>query len=153
MESTEPDETGKVSKPKAKAKAKAGSLRPSVSSDFELDEHLLGRFVAYGQQCYSEDEKFSVETKKRLRSCLSTFEHATLIIYWTRPAVALKFRSERNKDFFYNAFPCPDDICYRIHMLVSIQVGIEMVPCFRNLRSVPMCNHAAVWCPVPDMQF
>ncbi|CAE7202557.1 unnamed protein product [Symbiodinium necroappetens] len=92
-----------------------------------FDDDMMERFVAYGQQCYGQEEKFDLETKKRLRSCLSSFEQANLIIYWTRPAVALKFKKhDRNKDFFYNAYPCPCNICYRIHMLVSILVGIEM---------------------------
>ena len=122
----------KTPKPKGKAKAKAGSLRPVVSKDKEadIDEHMMDRFHAYGRQCYSQEGGFDLETRKRLRSCLSSFENTNLIIYWTRPAVALKFKKhERNKDFFYNAFPCPENVCYRIHMLVSIQVGIEMAPC------------------------
>ena len=125
-------------KPRAKAKAKAGSLRPAIAHDMTipLDDNMMERFVAYGQQCYGQEEKFDLETKKRLRSCLSSFEQANLIIYWTRPAVALKFKKhDRNKDFFYNAYPCPANICYRIHMLVSIQVGIEMAPCFQILCS------------------
>ncbi|CAE7279461.1 unnamed protein product [Symbiodinium microadriaticum] len=122
----------KTPKPKGKAKAKAGSLRPVVSKDKEadIDEYMMDRFHAYGRQCYSQEGEeggFDLETRKRLRSCLSSFENTNLIIYWTRPAVALKFKKhERNKDFFYNAFPCPENVCYRIHMLVSIQVGIEM---------------------------
>ncbi|CAE7371517.1 unnamed protein product [Symbiodinium sp. CCMP2592] len=137
VESAEPKETGNVSKPRAKAKA--GSLRPSVSNDFELDEHLMERFVAYGGQCHGEEDKFSLETKKRLRACLSTFEHSTLIIYWTRPAVALKFRKhDRTKDYFYNAFPCPEGVCYRIHMLVSIQAEfLDMLLADKPVESWP----------------
>ena len=97
-------------KPKAKpkAKAKAGSLRPAIANvaDFEPDEYMMERFLAYGRQCYSQESGFDAETRKRLRACLASFEHTTLVVYWTRPAVALKFRQHaRNKDFFYIASP------------------------------------------------
>ena len=97
-------------KPKAKpkAKAKAGSLRPAIANvaDFEPDEYMMERFLAYGRQCYSQESGFDAETRKRLRACLASFERTTLVVYWTRPAVALKFRQHaRNKDFFYIASP------------------------------------------------
>ena len=97
-------------KPKAKpkAKAKAGSLRPAIANvaDFEPDEYMMERFLAYGRQCYSQESGFDAEARKRLRACLASFEHTTLVVYWTRPAVALKFRQHaRNKDFFYIASP------------------------------------------------